>query len=214
MNKLFFSALAGVLLTAASVQAANITYILDLTQPTTWQIRAKASAGDNFGIASYGVVLTGDITGLTHSSTRVAEVQNADGSQVGPLGFTLLRSGNGVANKAIGGSQDTTTPTPFLMYGYGQTAGNAAQLGVDGNSTSWVAEPIIASGTRAADAPLDINLADVLTLANVFTANNGAATVAATVSKEILTNVPEPATFAMAGLGLVGCITAARRRRA
>jgi hypothetical protein len=208
MNKIRFLVGVGLLALASSTRAANVTYSISYPTPTTWQVTAKASLGDNGGIASYGFVLTeskpGGITGLTHSSIRVAEIQV--GSEFGPLGFTLLRSANGVANKNVGGSQDTATPTPFLIYGYGQTAGHFGDIIIPEDPKSWPAEPILANGTKTADTQIGIDVGNVLTLANVFTTAGSPATQAATVNLLI----PEPSTCMLGSLAMIGL--AVRRR--
>ena len=56
-------------LITSSASAATVTFSLDLTgAPGTFTLTAGASAGDNAGMASYGVPLTGPILTLDHRS--------------------------------------------------------------------------------------------------------------------------------------------------
>lgn len=186
--------------------AATVSFAvhLNVSGPGTFEVRAKASQGDNFGIALYGVPLQplpgATITSVSHVSPRSAVVTSPDGAIEGSFGFTLLRSANG--NPALTGAQDTITPTPFLIRGYGQWPGflndyNAIPSGLVVGG-SWGAVPVIASGTYTGPG-LKIDTESVNFLANVFSAESGAAVFPARVV------VPEPnaaAIFSIASLGL------------
>jgi hypothetical protein len=124
--RVIFMALAVAALAATSGGAATVVFILDWGAhgPGTFDILAEASFGDNGGIASYGVVLTGPITSLDHKSPKSLAVQGPAG--FGPAGFTVLRTPDDVTT--LRASQDTITPTPHLIYGFGQEASSFAAL--------------------------------------------------------------------------------------
>lgn len=195
--------------TAATV---SFTVHLDTSGPGTFEVRAKASKGDNFGIALYGIPLQplpgATITSVSHLSPRSAVVTSPDGTIEGSFGFTLLRSANG--NPALTGSQDTVTPTPFLIKGYGQWPGflndyNVIPVGaVVGGS--WGAIPVIASGTYTGPG-LRIDTESVNLLANVFSAASGSTVIPARVV------VPEPNAAATLGIASFGLAVARWRPR-
>jgi MYXO-CTERM domain-containing protein len=180
----------------------------------TWQLSMWASPIGNAGIASYSIPLTGQVTALDHKSPRAGAAENVDGSLSGSLGFTLFRSADGIsdASKKVAGSQDNIAPTPFLIYGYGQTAGNWAS--VPGSPTplgsnegnNWLAKPIIASGTMAVGSTVKIDRASVDLVANLFVSVDSLEVMPAGIS-------PEPASGGMAMMALLAA-TAIRRRRA
>ena len=216
--KKFVAAFVLSLVACSAVQAATVTVYLDQNKSAgTWQLSLKSSTGDNAGIASYSIPLITPVTALDHKSPRAGAAENPDGSLSGPIGFTLFRSADGVseASRKIAGSQDNIAPTPFLIYGFGQTAGNFA--GLNGSPTplgsnegnNWTDKPIIASGTFTPGSFVKIDRQSVDLVANVFNAAGGL-----DVSPATIVIVPEPATLALAGLGLVGCVVAARRRNA
>lgn len=186
------SALAVCAVIARPATAATVTFTLDLQKlgAGNFELRAQSSAGDNGGISSYNVPLT-NVATVNNNSLRSAAAQNADGSLEGPVGFTLLRTADDttpatVGPLAIAGSQDTITPTPFLIHGMGQTAGNLASRGITTLSSKegdpWAADMIVAVGMYTPGVfPAFNSLAAVSPLANVFNATSGYATSAATI---------------------------------
>lgn len=228
MKKLSVMALVLSLCTAAAANAAIVTFTLDLTTAGQFELRAKASDGDNAGIATYGVVLTPasgvTVTALDHKSARAGAAESSDGSLSGSMGFTVVRSADGPANLGIRGGQNTIDPTPFLIYGYGQTPGSfatvqngpATPLGSN-EGNNWLAEPVIASGTYTGGASaggpaLTFDLQTVDLLALTFNDAGSTAVAPATLVTRII--IPEPATVAIAGMGLIGLVGFARRRKA
>lgn len=209
------------LVTSAASAAPIVKVFLDNNAVAgTFQIRLEADAGDaNGGIASYGIQLAPKegtaVTALDHRSPRVGLAENAAGDMQGPVGFTLFRSADGAANLRVGASQDTIAPTPFLIYGFGTTPGSFGTVqngpiplgSTEGNN--WTDSPVVVSGTYTSGGYMKIDRQSVETFVNVFTADGATTTMAAE-----LQFIPEPGTLAMAGMGLVGMIAAARRRKA
>jgi hypothetical protein len=181
---------------ASVAQAATVTFTLDLQKlgAGNFELRAKTSAGDNGGLAFYNVALT-NVATVNHNSLRNAAAQNADGSLEGPVGFTLFRTADDTnptaGPAAIAGSQDTITPTPFLIYGMGQTSGDLASRGIitagSKEGDPWAADMILAVGTYTPGIYPTFNQeASTPTLANVFNAATGIATSAATIQLQVI----------------------------
>jgi hypothetical protein len=206
----------------SAASAATVFYSIEYPAPGQFNVRVRASAGDNFGIAAYGVVLQPKpsvvITALDHNSPR-ALVENPGLNLTGPLGFTVFRSPDNSANLKAHGSQDTISPTPFIIRGYGQQAGNLGTVenapitvlgGVEG--PSWAATPIVATGTYTApsgtSAPIGFDVSDVESVASVFLTSSGLTTISAS----IIIEVPEPSAFALGTIALVGGAATRRRR--
>jgi hypothetical protein len=174
--------LALVVLLASCASAATVNIWLDPAAPAgTFRVLAQASAGDNFGIASYGIPLNGTITALDHLSPNTFFASTPG---PGPAGFTSLRSPDGQA--LITGSQDTITPTPNLIRGFGQDDSSFAEKGVTPGAPpeqpDWGLPLLMATGTS--DGPVTIDDTSVNFLANVFSAASGVATMAATISDQ------------------------------
>lgn len=213
-----FAMILGIALAAISMAkpATAAWYIYHLNQNPaagTWQLSLGVSF-DNGGIASYRIPIEGEITSLNHQSARAGAAENADGSLSGSVGFTQLRSADGIAevSKTLTGGQDVVTPTPFIIYGYGQSAGNwntvaggpITPLGSN-EGNNWLSRPIIASGTMTPGTwvkvafPADIDV-------NVFAAVGNLNVVRAVP-------YPEPASGVMAVAALLA-VTASRRHLA
>jgi hypothetical protein len=220
MKKNLFAilALAGVL-SGATASAATIKFTLTLNVPTnTYTLHATdiSSPQDAFGIASYGVVLA-NVTSVDHKSPRDGFGSGPGG--VGPAGFTTLRSADGVL--AILASQDTTTPTPNLIYGFGQQASSFAAKGIaDFTGGTQLEQPVwgnpllIADGTFVGNglgpnAPR-IDAAAVDTFSNVFVAPQGGGTKSAGIIAETIV-IPEPVSIALGGFALLGLVGYRRR---
>jgi hypothetical protein len=149
------TAFALLLLASVESSAATVTFTLDFT--AGWGqfiLYAETSAGDNAGLASYSVALKNALT-VNHHSLRNAAAESYDGALRGPVGFTQSRSADdtnpAIGNVLIQGSQDTVTPTPFIIYGLGQTGGDLASRGIitagSKEGDPWAAKMVIATGT-------------------------------------------------------------------
>lgn len=211
MFKLANIAAAAVVLYAALGAVAHAAIVVPLLEQDsaagTWTLRLHASHGDNGGIAAYSIPLVGQITSLDHSSPREL-VDNLAGTESHPVGFTLLRTADGIspASLKVGGSQDTITPTPFIIYGYGQQAGSLSEVTgrIIIDDVFWAATPVIATGTMQPGTRLTINRGSVDYLANVFIMAGSTQTMGATMA-------PEPSGFAMAACASLAAATVRRR---
>ena len=127
--------------------AATVTFTLDLSGAAgTFTLTAGASAGDNGGMASYGIPLQG-VTTLNHRSPFIVSSAN-----FAPSGFSNLRSADDVANVFAG--QVLTGPAANYLYGIGQSPNSFAGLGIPKAGApdptadeAWVAPVVIATGT-------------------------------------------------------------------
>jgi hypothetical protein len=230
MKVLVAVTLAAVVQFASSVPAATVTFELRLDSaspgchtcshsgPGTYQLFARASAGDNFGISGYSIPLVG-VTSILHRSPRIQIDLN---EELQPAGFTLVRSANNQVvipgGFHLGGFQDSVTPTPYLVRGFGQRGSSfAAELGFatpavilpdpSGSQTSWSPNLLLAEGKYAAGQSPRIELNSVEMIVNVFTEAAGYRTMSA-----IPLMVPEPATAVLVGVALAGLGLTLRRR--
>jgi hypothetical protein len=197
--------------------AATVTFQMAFGAPGSFSVFASSSGVDNGGIAAYSIELEGAILSLNHKSLR-ALVENSQG-EVNSAGFTLLRTPDvTVAPPAgsiltISGSQDTITPTPHIIYGFGQTPGNFSWIGLTPvgsfEGDPWSAPLLIAEGSYdvgAGPAGLPrIREFGRLTLANVFTAPGSMSVIMARVV------VPEP-TSALLCFGCMSALVMRSRR--
>jgi hypothetical protein len=209
------------LLCGGSASASTILFTLTVTPgPNTWTLAATDvdPPADNGGIASYGVVLSNvDLLSIDHKSPRDGFAQGPGG--VGSAGFTTLRSAD--ALPVILASQDTTTPTPNLIYGFGQAASSFAlkgmvdfTAGTQLEAPTWGVPLLIASGTYTGSGAqsipkIDSSSAD--TFSNVFIQPSGSATRAATITSQTVI-IPEPASAIIGGLAMLGVLGYRRRR--
>ena len=202
MSRITLIVAAGLMLLGSTgARAATVTYTLSIDDagPGTFSLFAEASAGDNAGLATFGVPLTGDLTSADNL-TLFGLGQTATAS--GLAGFSSLRSSDG--STAVRGAQDTITPSPFIYFGVGQTAGTAATSPTNGPITfipldmtqilAYSAMYQLAAGTYDTNGSRPgFNTASPDLLANVFT-GNGLAVEAATIVTQI---IPEPASLAL-----------------
>jgi hypothetical protein len=100
--------------------AATVHYVLDLSVAGQFTLTAQASLGDNGGITTYGIPLTGNLLTLDHRAPNGVFFGNFQ-----PMGFSNLRNpapvdGLPAVNPTITGGQALATPN--LIYGFGQSA--------------------------------------------------------------------------------------------
>jgi hypothetical protein len=218
IRKGFLAASIAVLF-AVAASAATITFTLDFSGgPGTFKLYADDSAGDNFGMASYGAVLTGPINAFDHSSVNTLASSGASG--VGPAGFTLLRSADNIPTLLA--SQDTVG-TANLIRGIGQTGGSLASNGITSfinpvEGDPWNAHFLIGSGTYTGgdSKAVGMNLTSADTFSNVFSAQTGGAVSGAQISLQRTGEgvIPEPTTLSLLGLAMIGGFGLVRRRAA
>ena len=218
MLKNILSALVVVVaLAASSTQAATITYQLVIQPGNTFSLFASDSLGDNGGLATFGVPLTGNITAINNTAPFGQFGAGPGGS--GEIGFSQFRSADGAPGgpTTLTGAQLTVpTPTPLIIHGFGQTAGNlatTASFGIFGlqEQTVYGAPLLLATGSYTGATP-GFNTSSLDLIANVFTSSQATSTFAAQVLTQVVP-IPEPSTFVLAGLGLLGLMTVRRRHR-
>jgi hypothetical protein len=224
MNWTLSIALGFACLFAATGNAANVRFTLVYdVDPATYDLYATVLDDDNAGLAAYGVTISSALT-IDHNSPRMPAGQSSAGE--GPAGFTLLRAPDGTRD--VFAAQDTITPTPNLIYGFGQRASSFAAEGILPLSPS-IEQPVwggpvpelsslplgtlrIASGTYAAGAPPTLGPGGVfgLPFALVFE-NTGNNAVRDAQVQLVVVSVPEPASICL--LALAAMTIMPRRRR-
>jgi hypothetical protein len=160
-----------------------------LSGANTWDLVAMDSTGDNFGISGFSIPVLNVLTNFNRSPRTVV---NPDDT-ADPAGFTLGRSANNQVTIPngflIGGAQDSATPTPFLIRGYGQENSSFATklpagsvLGSPSSQIDWKSLLVLAEGTNTAGATPSIDFASVDIAVSTFAAASGVTTAAATVA--------------------------------
>ena len=134
-----------------------VTYTLEIDPSGSFEVSALVSAGDNAGLAMYGVEFVGFDT-LVNLGPRLKGLDQVDQSTY-DVGFNLFRSAGD--DPQLGGSQNTITGT-IMAFGIGQSAGDLHDvLGPLGNPTDlagtvqpvYGAEVLLASGTYSGQSP-------------------------------------------------------------
>lgn len=171
---------------AISSPAATVQFTLDIGSGT-FTLYARASAGDNGGIALYSVPLTGSILTLDHRSPYAVSSANFF-----PAGFRNLRSADGETFVVAG--QPLTGPAENYLYGIGQTSNSMFGLGIpvaglpDASAdVAWSAPFVIATGTfNTSGTPPNFLLPNPDMIAIVFaTAGNSSDRINATINTSV-----------------------------
>ena len=123
----------------------------------TFELLAAANSTLNAGLASYNIPLTGGILALDHKSPNGLGLNSATLSG-GPIGFTLLRSGDNIT--LLNASQDTVDPNGMLIYDMGILGGNISISATPTPSVVFISEQplygaplLIADGTWSSSQP-------------------------------------------------------------
>jgi hypothetical protein len=154
---------------SSTAAAATATFTLETSVPGEFKVFAQVSQGDNGGLVTYGIPLLGNITSIDHVSPNIALAENT-AQEIGPAAFTYLRSPDG--DPEITGAQVIVPEaSPNVVYGFGQTAGSFAALGITSlgpppEQPAWDAKLLIAEGTYT--GRIDFDRANVNLLADVF----------------------------------------------
>jgi hypothetical protein len=214
-SMLWLLALVSAGMLPSDTSAATITYILDLTAPGTFTLKAAASTGDNAGIFLYGVPLLGNVLTLDNRAPLAINSANAT-----PVGFSEVRSADitsATLNPEVTGSQSAFGPATNLVRGMGQEASSFAAKGFitfdspsDATSgTAWLNPIVLATGTYSGTLSFNKNSVDLV--GNVFPPiPTQAGYPQATIQTVV---IPEPATVSLIFLAPVGCIGLVRRCR-
>lgn len=191
---------------ALRVQAATVTYTLEVNQASnTWALYGEASAGDNAGIAAWGVSLNNVNLPVTIQAPFLL-FQDQDDLEVHRMGFGSLETNN---SNPISSAQDIIE---LPVYGFGQTAGTLTlppSTNFLGNrNPNYAAKLLLATDVYIGVGP-SFTAATGDDFANVYLNNSGTQEITATMAFNT-SLVPEPAGAMMllAGLPLM-----ARRRR-
>ncbi len=196
---------------AGSAHAATVQYtmFIDSAGPGTWEVRAEASLGDNWGLQLVSVPLLNvdfPVTLVTPFLTYL-DLNDTTVKTEGMDFFTVDDP------SPIGASQDITKPS-LLVYGFGQTAGTLTlppnSNFITDRNANYDASLLVATGTYNELGPA-LAFGDVLDAsANVFPDAVGGNPVAATVEFSTV-QVPEPGTSVLATFSLLSIWIAGRR---
>ncbi len=210
LRKILFFAVA-LLVPVANANAGTVTLFMTPNSGAgTWQLHASSSLGDNSGIASFNVPLQNVLT--SNNVSPFAQVVTVP-DNFNTAGFSELRT----SLPAVGASQKLVpTPTPNLIYGYGQEDSSFGEKGITGiagasSQIDWDAVLLLAEGTYdpLTQTPAVNFQAPGL---SILTFNNNSS---AQVSAAAIVDggaIPEPSTMALLGLAMVGAIGFLRRR--
>ena len=241
-------AVAAMGMVAGSVHAAIGTLTLKVDPAGTFELLASVSQGDNKGILGYGAAIRNvDIATSIDPLTQAEILDNP--MHVSPValanntfqrfGFILQRgfivdrdtSDNPVVVR-LGAAQDNATPSPHIVFGFGQRNGTMQQDSIDtlGGGINplfpgtlqpeYEADLLLAAGTWDPSGPLpefDTTIAED-NFINVFNNNAGPGKVTGRDNTEAAqiqlvvdaSMIPEPGTMALLALGAVSML---RRRR-
>ncbi len=171
------------------------------SEPGSFELLADVSEGDNFGLAFFGVELTGIATNKVEAPEALTSI-----------GFAGFAGDESVPDAAqIFSSQSLTNPAT-LVRGIGQAPGSIPDVQpFPGNRNPDFGAPVLlATGTLSGDIT---EVEAVQIEANVFAEATGTSVLGSQEGnvETSLTIIPEPATVGLMGLGALAVL---RRRTA